>query len=218
MGKNSEEDMQVDAARMVREQLAAHIRDERVLNAMRRVPRHRFVNPADRDRAYDDRPLPTAHGQTISQPLIVALMTEMLDVHPNMRVLEIGTGSGYQTAILAELGATVVSIDRVSSLTATAEAVLRELGYHDRITLLTGDGTLGAPQHAPFDRILVTAGAPHIPQAYREQLRDGGKIVIPVGTREQQTLTVATLSGNEWLEQKSIGCRFVPLVGEQGWR
>lgn len=218
MGKNSGQNAHPQADRMVNEQLASRgIHDARVLAAMRAVPRHRFVNPADVPRAYDDRALPTARGQTISQPLIVGLMSQLLDVEPGMRVLEIGTGSGYQTAVLAELGATVVSIDRDLALVTTARAVLRELGYLDAVTLLTGDGTLGVPEYAPYDRILVTAGAPHIPPACCDQTKDGGKIVIPVGPREEQQLIVATRSGEAWVEESHSGCRFVPLIGAEGW-
>ncbi len=199
--------------RAMLEQLVARgIKSTRVLAAMDRVPRERFV-PADvAHLSYADRALPIGVEQTISQPYIVALMTEALQLSGQERVLEIGAGSGYQTAILAELAGSVVAIERHEELAASAWNALTELGYQN-VTLIVGDGTLGSPEDAPFDRILVAAAAQHIPPALVEQLSEGGILVIPVGDASGQELQAfhkvgGTLRG-EWLS----GCRFVPLVG-----
>ncbi len=203
---------------MIEHQLRSRgIRDERVLAAMAAVPRHRFVPALAPLDAYADRALPTASGQTISQPYIVARMTELLRVEPGDKILEIGTGSGYQTAILAWLGAQVVTIERFAGLTDFAGGMLRDLCLDERVTFEVGDGTLGWSPAAPYDSILVTAGAPHVPKAYREQLAAGGRIVIPVGDRENQQLLVVWRDGQEWRQQSALGCRFVPLIGADGW-
>ena len=202
---------------MVETQIRARgISDERVLEAMERVPRHLFVPESVRREAYEDYPLPIGHGQTISQPYIVALMTEALKIQPGDRVLEIGTGSGYQTAVFLELGAEVFSIERVPELAEEAKHKLEALGYtgfHIRV----GDGTLGWPEEAPFKGIMVTAGAPDIPQPLKEQLADGGRMVIPVGDRFSQELLVVERKGDEFLIENLGGCRFVSLIGKYGW-
>jgi len=175
-------------AEMVEHQLRRRgIRDERVLAAFLKVPRHKFVRPQDLWVAYDDYPLPIGYGQTISQPYIVALMTELLALKGDERVLEVGTGSGYQAAILAELAKEVITIERIPELARRAQRVLTDLGYRN-VTVLVGDGSLGAPDFAPFDAIIVTAAAPHPPKALLEQLKDGGRLVIPIGDRTLQEL------------------------------
>jgi len=206
-------------ARMVDAQLRSrNIRDPRVLAAMAAVPRDAFVPEQERDAAYQDAPLPIGAGQTISQPYIVARMTELLHLAPGERVLDIGTGSGYQAAVLAELGAAVTSIEREPGLAASARDRLGRLGYGDRIEVRTGDGTLGAPDGAPWDGIVVAAAAPAIPDTLREQLGDGRRMVIPVGTRREQQLIVVERHGAEWREWSDGPCVFVPLIGEAGWQ
>ncbi len=205
-------------ARMVAAQLRARdIRDERVLAAMAAVPREAFVSELDRDAAYADNPLPIGGGQTISQPYIVARMTELLGVGAGDRVLEVGTGSGYQAAVLAELGCRVTSIERDADLAASARTRLTALGYGRQVDVRAGDGSLGVPEEAPWDGIVVAAGAPGIPMALREQLGDGRRLVIPVGSRHEQELMVVERRGSEWLERSDGRCVFVPLVGEGGW-
>jgi protein-L-isoaspartate(D-aspartate) O-methyltransferase len=207
-----------EQARMVAEQLRrGGITDERVLTAMASVPRERFVGPANERHAYDDMALPIEAGQTISQPFMVARMTEVLATRPGDRVLEIGTGSGYQAAILAALGCQVTSIERHATLASSARQRLTALGYGDRVDVREGDGSQGAVGEAPWDGIIVTAAAPRIPESLREQLVDGARLVIPVGPRERQTLTVVTRHGSEWLEQPDVGCVFVPLIGAEGF-
>lgn len=197
---------------MVREQLLARdITDPRVLAAMARVPRHRFVAEHLRPEAYDDHPLPIGHGVTISQPYIVALMSELAAVSPGDRVLDVGTGSGYQAAVLAELGATVWGIEILDDLVVTARERLAELGYHD-ITLRTGDGHAGWPEHAPFDAILVAAAAPTIPEALLAQLAVGGRLVIPVGPRDEQSLEVVVRTAEGSTRRRIAPVMFVPLV------
>ena len=214
----SEREATAAAREMVETQLRGRgITDARVLQAMRDVPRHRFVPELSIEQAYSDRALPTADGQTISQPYIVAKMTELLAVGPSMRVLEVGTGSGYQTAILAELAARVVSLERSQPLADHARRVLGELGYADRAQVLIGDGTLGHAPSAPYDRILVTAAAPSVPQSLCDQLADDGVIVLPLGDREAQRLTVVRRRGHALTYDEDIPCRFVPLIGRQGW-
>jgi len=206
------------ARRMVQAQIAGRgIDDERVLDAMRRVPRHRFVPRQPMEEAYADRALPTASGQTISQPYMVARMTQLLAVEPGQKVLEVGTGSGYQAALLLELGAKLTTIERYEQLAAPAETLLRELYPEADLQVVVGDGSLGYADAAPYDRILATCGAPDLPDAYRQQLADPGRIVIPTGERGDQILMVYELAAGQWTSTHDIGCRFVPLVGEQGW-
>jgi len=208
-----------DRARMISDQLRARgIADERVLDAMAAVPRERFVAPEVERLAYADEALPIEAGQTISQPYMVARMTELLAVRPGDRILEIGTGSGYQAAILAWLGCRVTTIERHAELAASARARLEALGSADGVEVRTGDGSLGDPSGAPWDGIIVTAAAPSIPHALRDQLADGARLVIPVGPRERQILTVVSRHGNEWLEYPDGACVFVPLVGDGGYK
>ena len=195
---------------------ARGITDPAVLTAMLEIPRHRFLPGVELAAAYADAAQPTAEGQTISQPYMVAVMTEELEVHAGQHVLEIGTGSGYQTAILARLGATVLSIESSPRLAAQAKSILDELGYGPQVRVIIGDGTLGYPPEAPYDRILVTAGAPRLPSAYRDQLAVGGRIAIPIGDRTEQRMTIFIGQGDQWLRQEVGGCRFVPLIGA-GW-
>ncbi len=213
------EDFKVKASQMIDQQLRLRgLHDEAVLEAMASVPRHRFVPDRCHAEAYADRALPNAEGQTISQPYIVALMTELLNAAAGMRVLEIGTGSGYQTAVLVALGADVVTIERSERLSASATRILSDLGYADSVSFRVGDGTLGCADEAPYDRILVTAAAPHVPGAYRDQLVDAGRIVIPLGDRRSdQALFVIERRGSTWDRKRSIGCVFVPLIGRDGW-
>jgi protein-L-isoaspartate(D-aspartate) O-methyltransferase len=209
-----------DAARkaMVGEQLRRRgITDERVLGAMASLPRDAFVPDEARWEAYADEALPIGAGQTISQPYMVALMTELLDVQPGDRILEIGTGSGYQAAVLAWLGAQVTTIERLAALIPKARARLAQLGLGDRVEIRLADGSLGDAAGAPWDGIIVTAAAPAIPDALREQLADGGRLVIPVGPRDRQILTVVTRHGEEWTERPAGACVFVPLIGEGGF-
>jgi len=205
-----------EAARceMLRLLVARGIKNTRVLAAMDRVSRERFVPAEVRRLAYADRALPIGSSQTISQPYIVALMTGALNLSGCETVLEIGTGSGYQTAILAELAAEVVSIERHAELSRAAEAMLVECGYTN-ITLVAGDGTLGWPERAPYDRIIVTAAAGHIPPALEQQLADGGILVIPLGDSESQVLQAFRNVGGRLLAERLSDCRFVPLVGAQ---
>lgn len=202
---------------MVRNQLIARgIKDEATLRAMGEVPRELFVPEDRRYQAYADGPACIGDGQTISQPYMVALMTEALEITPTDKVLEIGTGSGYQTAVLAKLAREVVTMERIEGLADKAKTVLNELGY-DNIVYVTGDGTKGYPELAPYDGIIVTAGAPHVPEPLKEQLAEGGRIVIPVGDRTfQQCLQVRKTDGR-FMEKTLAGCTFVPLLGEEGW-
>ncbi len=206
------------AERMVRLQLEHRdISDERVRAAMRNVPRHLFVPPGSRSSAYDDHPVPIGHGQTISQPYMVAFMTQALELRHGERVLEIGTGSGYQTAVLAELCAAVWSIERIAPLAERAAAVLAELRY-DNVTLRTADGSQGWQEEAPFDRILVTAAAPSVPEPLVRQLSDNGILVVPVGDwRRFQELVVVRRTAGAVSVERSVGCRFVPLIGSAGF-
>jgi protein-L-isoaspartate(D-aspartate) O-methyltransferase len=203
---------------MVRQQLESRgVLDGRLLEAMRSIPRHLFVPPAVRAEAYADHPLPLGHGQTISQPYIVAVMTESLGLRGSEKVLEIGTGSGYQTAVLAQLAAHVWTVERVAGLAHAARAVLEELGYRN-VSCSIGDGSVGLPAGAPFDAILVSAAAPRVPRALADQLADGGTLVLPVGeSRFIQTLVVVRRSGGSFREERGIGCRFVPLLGAEGF-
>ena len=191
---------------------ARDIDDERVLQAMSRVQRHLFVPLALRDRAYGDHPLPIGEDQTISQPYIVAYMTQVLHLEPGDRVLEIGTGSGYQAAVLAELAGDVYSIEIIPSLTERARTTLEGIGYTN-IHLRTGDGYFGWPEQAPFDAIMVTAAPDHIPQALVDQLADGAHLVLPVGDRYQELIRV-TREGAETKTERLLPVRFVPMTGE----
>jgi protein-L-isoaspartate(D-aspartate) O-methyltransferase len=204
---------------MVETQLRARgIRDERVLGAMASLPRERFVPEQRRAIAYADEALPIPAGQTISQPWIVARMTELLAPRVGDRVLDIGTGSGYQAAILALLGARVVSIERQPELAESARARLAELGFGDQVEVRLGDGSLGDPTGAPWDGILVAAAAPAIPTPLREQLSpNGGRLVIPVGNRGRQDLLLVVRHGDTWDERNDGPVVFVPLVGEEGF-
>jgi len=194
------------------------ITDKRVLDAIYKVRRENFIPPSLRDRAYGNYPLPIGENQTISQPYIVALMTQALQVKPENKVLEIGTGSGYQTAILAELSSMVYSVERLESLLEKARTNLYSQGYKN-VMLILGDGTKGLPEYAPYDRIIVTAAAPRVPQTLIDQLKNGGKIVIPVGGRFVQDLILVEKALNGRIYRSSLGgCRFVPLVGEDGWK
>lgn len=203
--------------RMVEQQVRRRgIRDKRVLDAMLAVPREAFVPKHAQSAAFDDRALPVAHGQTISQPYIVAYMTEQLAVAEGHRVLEIGTGTGYQTAILARTAKHVYSIERIDAMRDMAAANLASVGVANT-TLSTGDGSLGLPEHAPFDRIIVTAAAPHVPRPLVEQLVDGGILVVPVGGANEQTLIRVVRSGKRTIEKPTLACRFVKLIGAEAW-
>jgi len=204
--------------RMVDTQLRQRgIQDERVLTAMHKVPRHEFVAAPYRDHAYDDNPLPIGEGQTISQPYIVALMLELLRLAPEHSILEIGTGSGYQTALLAELAAYVDSIERQPTLAANAEAILRSLAYAN-VSVHSGDGSLGLPDRAPFDAIIVSAAAPDFPTTLFTQLKEGGRLVAPVGPSDAQQLLLVTKEKGTPVIVESVPCRFVPLIGARGYR
>ena len=205
--------------RMVEDQLIARdIHDRRVLQVMGSIPRERFVDPAFLARAYGDHALPTAEGQTISQPWIVARMLELAELEPHHRVLEIGTGSGYQTALIALLVQRVFSVERVPSLLRAARRRLDQLGIANAV-LQHGDGSLGWQEFAPYDRVLVTAAAPRVPEALKTQLLEQGLLVIPVGGPQSQVLEVwRRLPGGAWEGERRDECRFVPLVGRDAWR
>ena len=198
------------------EHLRYEIKDERVLSAMGRVPRELFVSSAHQQAAYEDRPLPIELGQTISQPLIVAMMTEALELSGRERVLEIGTGSGYQAAILAELAHWVVTVERHHQLAEKAKEVLDKLGYTN-IEVHLAERRLGWRQGAPYDAIIVTAGAPKVPQELLDQLAPGGRLVIPVGSRYEQDLLKVIKRDHKFTTQNLGPCRWVPLVGEEAW-
>jgi protein-L-isoaspartate(D-aspartate) O-methyltransferase len=202
---------------MVETQIAARgIRDERVLSAMRSVPRHIFVPEAARAAAYGDYPLPIGHGQTISQPYIVAMMTSLLEVRPHDRVLEIGAGSGYQAAILGTLAQEVISIERIPEVAHLAETNLAAAGIKG-VRVIVGDGTLGYPERAPYDGVLITAATPSVPPPLTDQLAEGGRLVAPVGSRDLQELVRLTRKGSELSREFFGGVVFVPLLGEHGW-
>jgi protein-L-isoaspartate(D-aspartate) O-methyltransferase len=203
--------------RMVEEQLVRRgITDPRVLDAMRRIPRHLFVEEALRDRAYGDHPLPIGEQQTISQPYIVALMTQLLRLEGREKVLEVGTGSGYQTAVLAMLARRVCSIERLASLALRARALLEGLGLNN-VWVRVGNGTLGWADEAPFDRILVAAGGPSVPPPLFEQLADGGRMVLPLGDATNQVLTLVERVGEQMRTTPCGDCSFVKLVGKYAW-
>ena len=204
--------------RMVDEQIAARgIHDPRVLAVMGSVLRHCFVPPDDLPWAYSDGPLPIGHGQTISQPYIVALMTELLELQPAERVLEVGTGSGYQAAVLGELAAEVYTVEVIPELARQAKETLADLGYA-HVHVHTGDGSPGWPEAAPYNKILVAAAAPEVPQPLLEQLAEGGQLVIPVGGRGVQQLEVWKRTGPHFDCQKNLDVCFVPLRGKFGWK
>ena len=203
--------------RMVDEQLARRgITDARVLDAMRRIPRHRFVEEGLAHSAYEDHPLPIGEGQTISQPYIVALMTSLLELTGQEKVLEVGTGSGYQTAVLGALARRVCSIERLPRLAERARAMLESLGVSN-VWIRVGNGALGWPDEAPFDRILVAAGGPTVPPPLMEQLGEGGRMILPVGSAEDQVLTVVERTGGEIRSREMGECKFVKLVGKYAW-
>jgi len=213
----AEADFELARLQMVRRQLAARgIDDPRVLAAMSKVPRERFLPPSLQADAYADRALPIDCGQTISQPFIVALMTQAMRLTGSERVLEIGTGSGYQAAVLAELAGEVVTVERHADLSRRAGTVLAELGYQN-VTLVCGDGTLGYPDRAPYDRIMVTAASRDVPPPLFDQLAEGGILVIPLGGRDYQNLQAIERRAGRSVTVDLSPCRFVPLVGDQGW-
>ncbi len=202
---------------MVREQLETRdITDERVLSVMGEVPRERFVPPASVSKAYDDCALTVAGGQTISQPYIVALMTQAIELTDKHRVLEVGTGTGYQCMVLARLARRAHTVERVAALSNEARDRLTQLGV-DNVTFRVGDGSVGWLEQAPFDRMIVTAAAPSVPAVLLDQLVDGGRLVIPVGGADRQTLVVVERCHDRTIEQTLAPCRFVRLIGEAGW-
>lgn len=204
--------------RMVQEQIMTRgVQDARTLDAMLEVPRHLFVDDAMQARAYGDYPLPIASGQTISQPYIVAFMTQALQLQGHERVLEIGTGSGYQAAILSRLCQQVYTVERINSLLATARKVFSSLRYFNIVAKLD-DGTLGWPEHAPYDAIMVTAGGPAIPVPLIDQLADPGRLIIPVGSQDVQELQLLIKQDGEVRVDNLASVRFVDLIGEHGWR
>jgi len=202
---------------MIREQIAARgIADQRILQAFSEVPRHRFVDDYLKYKAYEDYPLTIGLGQTISQPYMVALMTAALNPQPDQRILEIGTGSGYQAAILSRLCSEVYTIERLNALVAKARKIHDQLGYHN-IHIRIGDGSKGLAQYAPFDGIMVTAGAPVVPESLLQQLKEGGALIIPVGSEDLQDLIRITRTAKGYREESLGGCRFVKLIGQEGW-
>ncbi len=211
-------DYEKERRRMVDEQFIGRgIKDERVLEAMRKVPRHEFLPEAIRGMAYGDNALPLGEGQTMSQPYMVALMTELLRLKGAERVLEIGTGSGYQAAVLAELCGKVYTVERIKSLADKARVTLDRLGYKS-VAIKVYDGTYGWKEMAPFDAIIVTAGAPDVPAPLVEQLKEGGRMVIPVGDRYGQQLVTVVKTAEDMITEQSIPCVFVPLIGNHGWK
>jgi len=216
-GTSKEHDYTSARLVMVQSQLQRRgITDARVLQAMREVPRHLFVPPEWRHEAYSDRPLPIGDEQTISQPYMVAIMTQGLALQGHEHVLEIGTGSGYQAAVLSRLAAHVSSIEYFADLADSARALLQRLGYIN-VDVIVGDGGLGLPAQAPYDGIIVAAAAPHVPQPLLAQLAEGGRLVIPVGSATSQELFIITRRGDDYAQERSVPCRFVPLLGEEGW-
>jgi protein-L-isoaspartate(D-aspartate) O-methyltransferase len=204
--------------KMVEEQVVARgIKNPRLLAAMRKIPRHLFVDPGLLPRAYDDSSLPIGEKQTVSQPFMAARMTDALDLSGEEKVLEIGTGSGYQSALLAEMSFNVFSVEKIRALAIKARAVLDRLQYHN-IAIQVGDGTIGWPEHSPFDAIMVTAGAPDLPRPLIEQLNVGGRLVIPVGDDESQVLVRVTRHPSKFEEEQLGDCRFVKLWGKFGWQ
>ena len=192
------------------------VTDEKVLEAMRKIPRHLFMDPALEDRAYDDWAGPIGSGQTISQPYTVGMLAQLAKLTGKEKTLEIGTGSGYQTAVLASLSDSVMTVERFADLSNSARKVFNRLNFKNIICII-GDGSLGLPKHAPFDVIVVTAGSPKIPEPLALQLSEGGRMVIPVGDQSGQRLHVVTRKGDRFLVARKEPCSFVPLVGEHGW-
>ena len=210
-------DYQLAREQMVERQIARRgIKDARLLEVFRSVPRHLFVPKKDRDYAYSDSPLSIGNGQTISQPYIVAYMTELLNLQGDETILEIGTGSGYQAAILGELSAEVHTIERHEKLARTAQKLLEQLGYHN-IHVHLGDGTLGLPEFAPYSAVMVTAAAPIVPRPLLEQLQDGGQLIMPVGEHYGQVLELWQRQGEEFTTKRLTSVAFVPLLGKHGW-
>lgn len=197
--------------------IAAGITDPRVIAAMRRVPRHLFVEPALRHQAYLDKSLPIGLGQTISHPTTVATMSQLLEISGVEKVLEVGTGSGYQAAVLAEMGAKVYSIERLPELARRAQQLFDQLGYYT-IGVRIGDGTVGWSNHAPYDRILVTAASPAVPETLLSQLGENGRLMIPVGEKDQQKLMIVTRKGADFDILEADSRSFVPLIGRRGWQ
>lgn len=219
-GTIMEDSVEYEKARkiMVERQLIGRgIRDRRVLEAMARVPRHLFIPEELRELAYADQPLPIDRNQTISQPYIVALMTEALDLSGDDIVLEIGTGSGYQAAILAEISKMVYTVEKYPELLEKSSTILQAGGYNNIVSKID-DGTMGWPEYKPYDAIIVTAGAPHVPQPLFDQLAERGRLLIPVGDSASQELLKLTRGENGYSQQRLGGCRFVPLRGEHGWQ
>ena len=203
---------------MVDEQIAGRgVRDPRVLAAMRKVPRHEFMPAGLREQAYGDHAMPIGEGQTISQPYMVALMTELLGLTGTERVLEIGTGSGYQAAVLAELSGKVFTVERIKTLADKARAALDRVGYRT-VAIKVYDGTYGWKDMGPFDAIVVTAASPDVPQPLVDQLKEGGRMVIPVGERYSQVLVKVVKTAAGVVSSKSVPCVFVPLIGNHGWK
>ena len=211
------EDLAAQRARMVEEQLRQRgIRDPRVLTAMTKVPRETFIAPEFAREAYADGPIPIGAGQTVSQPYMVAAMVEALEVQPTDRVLEVGTGTGYEAAVLGELAAEVWTIERHLELADKAQHFLAQMGYAN-VHVVCGDGSLGLPQHAPFDKILVAAGAPHAPPSLIAQLAEGGRMAVPVGNRVEQQLQIVGKIDGDIVTSSLVLCCFVPLIGSEGW-
>jgi protein-L-isoaspartate(D-aspartate) O-methyltransferase len=218
MNRNLGESFAAERSSMVERQLRQRgIHDERLLAAMNRVPRHEFVSQQDWGRAYDDHPIAIPEKQTTSQPYIIAAMIQAAQIKVEDRVLEIGAGSGYQTALLAELAGQVFAVERLASLAAAARDVLTRLGYRNA-RIVTGDGSLGFPEAAPFDAIVVSAAAPSVPSALVEQLAPGGRLVVPVGEAQLQVLQLVLRREDGTTSVRMLeGCRFVPLIGQQGF-
>jgi len=218
MNGNGTQPFATERFSMVESQLRQRgIRDERLLAAMSKVPRHEFVSQQNWNEAYADHPIPIAEKQTTSQPYMIAAMVQAAQIKPEDRVLEIGAGSGYQTALLAELASQVFAVERYASLAETAQKTLERLGYRNA-KIVTGDGSLGLAEAAPFDAIIVSAAAPRIPQALMDQLAVGGRLLIPVGEADQQVLQLIQRNADGSISVRMLeGCRFVPLIGEQGF-
>ena len=218
MNGNGAQPFATERFSMVESQLRQRgIRDERLLAAMNKVPRHEFVSQQNWNEAYADHPIPIAEKQTTSQPYMIAAMVQAAEIKPEDRVLEIGAGSGYQTALLAELASQVFAVERYASLAVTAQKILERLGYRNA-RIVTGDGSLGLKESAPFDAIIVSAAAPRVPQALMDQLAVGGRLLVPIGDAEQQVLHLIQRHADGTTSVRTLeGCRFVPLIGEQGF-